>query len=291
MAERTVKRDDLIGRFDDIHLDALGMLDEDERAALREWLDMLPASAREQIVREQARLAATAPTAGVREDHVAALREHIVAAILSAAAEGVPIEPAAAGSTSGANARLNGRAKSHDAVTGAPSPKRHASGRSRPRVHPAWRATAIALSVAVVGLFAVQSQLQQSYAAIESEGIVAAVVEAFGPDAEELLFDEDVRRITFSGAENRPQVEASLWVLDDDMHLLLGYKQAITARRLALMPIDATGRISGKALVEFAPEGVLQRVELPRMDDPPRRVALVALGENGTTILLRATVA
>ena len=53
---------DLVQRFEDVHLDALGLLDEEDREALEAWMATLPQEARLRLRDEQSRLAEAAPT-------------------------------------------------------------------------------------------------------------------------------------------------------------------------------------------------------------------------------------
>lgn len=269
-------------RFDDIHLDALGMLDDDDRVALDAWWASLPPAAQEHFRNEQRRLALTAPM--VATEPGADLRVKVLQAVLAAATERERQgEPATQG-------------------IGRSDLRRHAPGRPAAaamrgrRVHPMWRAATFGLAVCVIGVVAFHVQSQTFMEGIRQQASLASLIEAAGGEhVQTVLFSDSVRPVMFSAEPGVSGLKASLWFRNDDRvaYLYVGGRPPQSGEvRYRLAVVDADGNVAKESIESFAANGVIQQVQFSahRLDGV-RRVALIAVRDGVDTVLMTADLA
>lgn len=171
-------------------LDALGLLDDQEREAFDRAFAAAPASIQAQLRREQTRLARTdwvpidgEPPAELRDAVLtdvaaAALKDRVMAAVRREM--GAPVQ-------------------------------RHAGGRLHPPIHQArsvsrvWRVGAIASAAATVALAATTLFLQSQYSTLESEirktGTYDSLISTRGFNLQDLVFNDNSRLVHFEAAQ------------------------------------------------------------------------------------------
>jgi len=269
-------------------LDAVGLLDEGEAAAFDAAFRRADPDIRDTIIEEQARLAVSdAFFADVdAPDH---LRERVLAAVYDA----IAARRAGRGSDTPATATT--------AVAEAPKPAavRHAAGHRLPvmarprRVHAAWRAATIGLSVAVVALGAVQFQLQGDYRAFRSEAGVARLIEAIGVEhIRDTLLDPSTLRSAFvADASSAAEAQAAVWMHPEwDVARLYCYRLPQSpAATYRVVELDDAGN-EVRTLQTFRSAGLLDDVSVP-LDARPRtvRLAIVMDADGSSTRLMSTT--
>lgn len=178
-------------------LDALGMLEGEEREAFEAAFEAAAPAIQAQVRAEQARCAMAAhefsdvePPAELRERVLGAIRAEILAG-----AGNAEDEPAGSMTESGL-----GRAVVASGVVG------RVDGRSRsPRVSPAWRAGALGLATAAAVLlaafFSVTRQMESLKQVAKDDRSLEAISKMLGGDiAVEAIFGSDAERFVFAAA-------------------------------------------------------------------------------------------
>ncbi len=167
-------------------LDALGLLDDQEREAFDRAFVAAPASIQAQLRREQARLARTdwVPIDG---EPPAELRDAVLTDVAAAALKDRVM----------AAVRREMNAPAH----------RHGAGRLHPPIRPVrsvsrvWRVGAIASAAATVALAATTLFLQSQYSTLESEirktGMYNSLVSTRGFNLQDLVFNENSHLVHF----------------------------------------------------------------------------------------------
>lgn len=280
--------------FETAGLDALGVLDDDERREFAAALAAAPVAVQRQVLAEQARslwIESWLPDAEAGGD----LRRRVVQAVMRdvAASRAAP----AAGSTSTARSRFFAAAGDESGASSAADADRrlrHASQIARlargKRVHALWRASALALGAAVVVLGALHLQVQRDVATIANEGDVAQLIDRLGMShTVDSLFDPQTTRVYFAATDAAPDAKAVLLVEGDgaSARLLVHRLPPTTSGAFRLVMLSESGTVEGE-LARFENDGALTAVNLAAALAPGTRLAIVAGSE--TTPLLTAVV-
>lgn len=299
---------ELSSRFDDIHLDALGLLDDPDRLAFEAWLASLPKAARRQVRWEQARLAMTAP--GIDAQVPGDLRQHAIVAIIEACREerlaaasaddravlaevGVGVNPAVGRELSASNgqhsegsagvrrhrAHSRGEDESHRWSSGVDAA---GSGRRNVRVHGSWRAATIVLSVAMVAMTAVYAQLREISGNVSMQNELGALIEKGGGHLGSLLFDPSSQRVMFDrAAEDLGPTRAMILIAEDESKTPIFIERLAQPKgsRLMVCAVNERNEVVGEALAVFEPDGVLQRVYVDLRLAITDRLAIVAANQ------------
>lgn len=258
--------------FELCQLDALGLLDDQERAVFDAAFLAAAPEIRAQLRREQARWVSTdfigvdaVPPEGLREAvltdvGVAAMRERVLAAVHEEIARSTVVEPA---------------------TVGAPVPSvAHGAGRSVPTIRPVrrvsrlWRATALGFASATVGLAAATLHLRERFDSLESsvrQEIELSALASVPGGTHDLLFNrKEFTMYVFAPATEGFKGEASIDVDPKEGKGRLYCLNLPTdgRKRYTLVALDASGeRLMGpsgrpEVLCEvFTPKGGLQVVQ------------------------------
>lgn len=243
--------------FEMAQLDALALLDEDERADFAAALAEAPAALREQVLREQARFADLRqflPDVAPPPE----LRGKVVDAVLRAAAEDRPVR--------------------HE-----PRPGRHVRPvRRGARVSPAWRGAAIGFAAASLTLGLSTLYLWSEHERIDSEvsnsALVQSIVENFGVEyVQRALFDIETRRVVFRPAGESAVGRASIFTnpaWKESRLFCLELPGPSDGRSYRVVALDDNDRITA-TIAEFRSTGALMSSGLPLDLHGARRLAII----------------
>ncbi len=241
-------------------IDALGLLDEEDHAAFVAGLESAPATLRELIIAEQARVAAEGlllPDAEPGD----ALRRRVLGRITAGIESGRRAEePAPA------------RAVSH---TRADRPSRPPRLQRARRVSPAWRISSISLAVAVVVLSVLHVQLKQEFDDVRDGAQISMLIGAVGvDDIEATLFDASSRRYQFTPVGDVGRARAMLWHLPDNgkARLYIANFPTVTGYRLVVLGDDDRPI---EELASFEADGLLSGVDVAIDRKGPVRLAIL----------------
>ncbi len=167
------------------HLDALGLLDQDEQRAFEQAFARAPAAVRDQVRAEQARWATTLPNLSDAQPP-ADLRDRVLVAV-GEAMEVSRFNPAQADHDSEVIATLG-------VARGGAS-----GGREVARVSPAWRAAALGFATAAAVLFAafvsMSRQAEQLGQRLQNDVALGALAEGLGAKSfDQTVFAASTRR-------------------------------------------------------------------------------------------------
>ena len=274
--------------LDDVQLDALGLLDDDDRAALDAWLETLPEPRREQIRQEQERLTLTAPMIG--SDGSIATPESLRRAVVEAVLAAIESERDAASSEDDGHRRRAATTRRHTA--GGARPQRHV----RRRVHPMWRAATLGLAVALVGAVMFHAQTQRYVQNMENTASLSGMFDVFGSaQVEAMLFEGSMRRVTFVAADGAFEgMGASVWLgeADDEAMLFTCRLPDGPGVSYRIAELDDAGNAMDSSIARFEADGVITRVALKRTLVPTRgRIALVRMSDEGEKVVMTANLA
>lgn len=250
-------------------IDALGLLDDDERRAFDAAFDRAPAALQRQIREDQGRLLA-ADGLFPKGTPADALRDKSIRAVQAA---------------------MEADRKKADAEPARARRAAHAAGRAAPkirqprRVHGAWRASALALAVAVVALAAVQLRLQRDYSNLSAEAGLAQLIDTIGTARlQDTLISTSSRRIAFSPAKaTNSTAAATLWVNEDTGAAWI-YTYRLPGEDGAtykVVTLDENDNVVGDEITSFANSGVLAGVTLSTDITPGSRLGIVLVAANG----------
>lgn len=285
----------LTEQLDDVHLDALGLLDEHEQIAFRQWLDQVPEEVRQSLIAEQARLSASAPGIDGVSPPVE-LRARVIRAVLEAvrhdALQG-------SGQVAKQESRDTSRSPNHaphasvEHGSHAARSRRVARHRGGTRVHRWWRTVAIGASVATLGMLVVHTQLTSAYRDVSRLQSLEGLINAFGADhLREMLFNESVVRVSLRATDPNSKVEASIWINPDRNHGLLVISHAgLATANLRVVALDDEDQPIGDPLVDFRSTGVMQTVAFTFDREMSGRIGVVAVQPDGTELLLAGALA
>jgi len=241
-------------------LDALGLLDEQERETFDRALEAAPQPIREQVAREQGRIAAADDDLLPQVEPPLGLRARVVSAVLGAL----------------------DRAGSERDVVGRIAP---GAWSLRRNVSPLWRAACLAFATATISLLVAGYHVRQSYehtVATFADGALAQqIARELGPNFVDVLLSPSAQHVAFQPAlaastdANQASGEALL-MLDSEARigLIVVRNLPVLEGEYELVLLDADANVR-ETLVRFRSDGALQS----RPIDPEtlRRGALIAI--------------
>lgn len=247
-------------------IDALGLLDDEERVAFERGVASAPATLREMIREEQARMAdisALLPEV----DPDPSLRERTISRIA--------LEIERKHGAGGASAPA--RRVAHAAGASVDRPVRLQRAR---RVNPAWRIAAVGMSVAVVALSVVQVQMRRQIDSVSEDASASALIDSAGTGhIEDVLFNETVERYYLRPVGNVGNAKATLLINRDRGSSCLHYGNFANGATYRLVVLDDAGEAVSE-LCSFKAEKLISNIafDMP-FGDEPMRIAIIVDGE------------
>lgn len=240
-------------------IDALGLLDDDDHAAFVAGLENAPATLRELIRAEQARVAASGLSLP-DVDPGDALRRRTLDRI--------------AGDIARKHA-APARAVSHASSPRQPRQPRPPRLQRARRVNPAWRVSAIALAVASVVLGVLHVQLKQEFDAVRDGAQISMLIGAVGvDDIEATLFDASSRRYQFTPVGEVGRARAMLWQMPDSGKARLYIANFSTVSGYKLVVLDGDDK-PVEEIAAFQADGLLSGVDVSISRTGPVRLAIL----------------
>ncbi len=203
------------------HLDALGLLDEEESRAFERSFLSAPPAIQARIRSEQGRISASESMLPSIEAP-SGLRERVLAGVAAAIAlqAGQASTAEAAASQPGPSAVVQHASTREAAARAVLSDAMDVSGR-RHRVAPAWRAAALGLLTACVvlggSLIKVYSDSDRAMRSLTDQRSQESILALFGNSTQmrDVLFSTDTRRVIFTPVDDAPdaaRAEAAVFV-------------------------------------------------------------------------------
>ncbi|MFK7884638.1 MAG: hypothetical protein AB8F26_10705 [Phycisphaerales bacterium] len=230
-------------------LHALGMLEDDERAAYESALESAAPAIRQRVFAEARRMADLGDLLP-DEEPSSQMRDMVLAAVRAAMREQEVEQRLATGAIAG---RIQ-----HQPI------KRAVSQPSLPRgnrVHAVWRAAAIGLAAATVALTVVAAQNREVYNQLDNELLLSQAYDTMGAEfVKSMIMDENSTRVAFSSVSNTANANAAVWHNADWNTALLfvdNLKPAANADPYRLVVLDSDGNIV-REVTEFVPTGELE---------------------------------
>lgn len=274
--------------------DALGLLDDAERASFDRAFAAAPSSVRELIRAEQASVAELGlvlpdvdPDPAMRAKVLARIRAEIeraqtapAAAAGSAATRGAGVRTAShgAGDRSGSGLGFASR----------PEPRSLGLRRAK-RVSAFWRVAAVGASVGAVVLAVLQVQLRQEFRALESRSEIASLIDAIGIEhVEDALFnDHTTQRVQFAAVGSVGRAEAMLLRNPDRDKSRLYVMNLASRTSYRVVALDEAGEVSGE-IASFESDDLLTGVDvaLPGAAGEMVRVAIMSEGDDPTVLFV-----
>ncbi|MEX2217525.1 MAG: hypothetical protein WD749_02095 [Phycisphaerales bacterium] len=244
-------------------LDAMGLLDEEERIAFELAFRGAAPAVQAQVRREQTRLSRIEDFLP-RVDAPAGLRAAVIEAVR---------REIAAGQAASMNPALL-----------------VAESMVRPRtINPLWRTAALGLAAAAIVFGITTFQWQARYKEItdqlQANGFLEAIQKELKGDAgfiQSVLFSKDTRRVVFSG-ENGYKGEASLFLNPEWKDKARFFCRSINSgngKTLKLALIDQNDRII-EELATFTSQGELLPLEVPIASGKRGKIAVMTSGKSG----------
>ena len=232
-------------------LDALGLLDDNERAAFEAAFTAAPPALQAQIRREQSRLCTIEGILPVVQPDPA-LRARVVASV-SAAAREAAAELAAASTA---------RPAPFDA---APIPPIMGTR----RVSPLWRGAALGFATAAVVMAVATLQLHGRFSELQrqarSDALITEILKTYSSRVlEDSLFDQRTTRVVLTASDPAQQGKASVWLNPEWDHAQFYCLNlpARDGRTYRVVVLDDQNRVVN-TLAEFNSNGGLMNRELP----------------------------
>lgn len=233
-------------------LDALGLLDDQEREAFDRAFAAAPASIQAQLRREQTRLARTdwVPIDG---EPPAELRDAVLTDVAAATLKDRVIASVRREMGSGA--------------------VRHAGGRLHPPIHAPqsvsrlWRVSAVAAAAAAVAMAATTLFVQSQYATLESEmrkgQVIDSITSTRGFNLQDLVFNDGTRLVHFESDAQHPFAgSASAFVDRNAEKIRIFYKNfAKSDAQYRVVALDEHGEEIGQ-VAEFYADAKVGYAEL-----------------------------
>jgi hypothetical protein len=252
-------------------LDALGLLEPNEREAFERAFGSASPSIQRQVVREQRRLAAdesllpdVEPSANLRERVVAAVRE---------AMSSVRVD-----SPSDVLARI------------LPDPVS-----MRRNVTPLWRAACIAFASATIMLllagFSLQQEIQRAMSAREDANFAAIMTQDLGPEFADALLSPKAQRVAFSKAEGTRRGNAAIYYdPESELAYLVCNDMDVYDGSYTLAVVDENGTVQ-EELTTFAYRGGISGRSMEITQKLASGMTLAILAPQTDTPLMVATLA
>lgn len=188
-------------------LHALGMLDDDERAAYESALEAAPPALRSRVLEEARRMGDLGDLLP-DEQPTAELRELVLAAVRAAMRE-QEVEQRLATAPAGVIGRIEHAPQYAPRGTAQPRLVRGA------RVHAVWRAAAIGLAAATVALTVVAANIRGTYRQLDNELLLADLYDRMGVDmVDSILHDAGSTKLacfTPASAEITESSRLTVW--------------------------------------------------------------------------------
>lgn len=269
MSRNTAKTNDLLELAS---LDALGLLDEEERRAFESAFRAAPESLRAQLRREQRRLTNVDDLLPAIEPP-ASLRDRVIAAVRAAFGASVDREADVVASIAPRAWSIRGS------------------------VTPLWRAACIGFATATVVLLALGYNLQREYqhtlVAFRDGEISSEIAKSLGPQFVQVLLNENAEQIRFTRASQRTDEEPvgqAIVMLDPvsktGLLVCKGLEGVDGEYRLVL--VDDAGAAKA-TLARFATKGELMSRPIKDVDvEPGMKMAILAPltgGASGAPVL------
>lgn len=265
-------------------LDALGLLDEQDREAFERAFDAAPAPLQTQLRREQARLCrvdALLPQVDLPESLWPRVRDAVRQAQLTAASDAqATMLSAHAGMATHAGTDRTAR----------PLPMARAAGVSR-----LWRAASIGFATAAVVLGAalvhLRATAERQTETSNENGVMNALVQGFGREfVQEMLTGPDTMKYAMTPAQEG-RYRAAIWTDPRWPRAQLYCEVAATpGHTIRLVELDAAGAVV-RELDEFESNGSMLQRQIRLEGVEPRQLALVSAvrGQSASTgtIVLR----
>lgn len=260
--------------FEQAMLNALSLLDEDEMEAFETAWRAAPRELQAELIRQEA-LAVDFRDTLPEGEPPAQLRERVRAAVRAAVGE------RAATGENGPRARVHGPQSDRRPGSGRAAGRSAALGsvlfRGR-RVHHLWRAVAIGLAVAVVGLGALQVHVIRQTTAAGDLAATGELLDRLGPDARELLFGDTVERRRLTATDAAGDAVAVLWRnTDTGVGRLLCSDLEPVGGAYRVVALNASGRIE-RELATLQASGSIASASVPSL---PRGTTLAVLPPAG----------
>lgn len=236
-------------------LHALGLLEDDERAAYEAAFDVAPAAVQRRV-REEARRMADLGDLIPEVEPSAELRDVVVAAVRAAMREDENESRIAV--QSGGVAPVIGRI---DSTTPAPvratsQPKLSTS----PRVHRVWRVAAVGFAAASIAMGVVMVNINQTMQQAQSRALVDSLYDQIGAQyLESTIFDANTRRVALTSTDNTSKAVAAVWYNPDwdSARLFVKNLAGEQNKPLRLVVLDEDDNIV-QVIKTFTPTGELE---------------------------------
>lgn len=236
-------------------LHALGLLDDDERAAYEAAFDAAPVAVQKRV-REEARRMADLGDLIPEVEPSAELRNVVVAAVRAAMRE-EENETRIAVQAAGA-APVIGRI---DPSTPAPS---RATSQPRlstsPRVHRVWRVAAVGFAAASIAMGVVMVNINQTMQQAQSRALVDSLYDQIGAQyLESTIFDANTRRVALTSTDTTSKAVAAVWYNPDwdSARLFVKNLAGQQNKPLRLVVLDEDDNIV-EVIKTFTPTGELE---------------------------------
>ncbi len=254
-------------------LDALGLLDDDERESFDRAFKAAPPALQAQVRREQTRIAKDESLLPAVESP-AGLRARVLAAVRDAMERvGGQEQPAAV------------------------LPAIQASS----GVSPIWRMAAIGAVAATLVLGFTQLEMARSYEtindAIESNVLTTTIARDFGVRVERALMDQDTRLVHFAPVSAGTDVAGEAVVILNDRDMtgeLLAVDLPQRSGVYQLVLVDSAGEVVGDAILDFeinsATQRLIQQLDLSTLAEVQEEIRLQILAPqaDGDAAMLRS---
>ena len=251
--------------------DALGLLDDDDRAAFDGAFAGAPAAVRELVWAEQARIAEmglelpdVSPDPSLRASFLARVRAELERA------QRVPVTGQSEATT---------RSVSHGAPASGP---RSLGLRRARRVNSKWRIAAIGASVAMVALAVLQVQLRQDFDELQQRSEIAALIDGIGIEhvGDALFGDASTQRVQFTpvGVVGRAQ---AMLLRNPDRDTSRLYVMNLESRTAyTLVAVDEHNTPLGE-VASFETDDLLTGVDIDLPGNPGETVRFAIMSTSG----------
>ncbi|MEM0983112.1 MAG: hypothetical protein AAGI17_04075 [Planctomycetota bacterium] len=260
--------------FEQAVLDAMGVLEHDELEEFEQaWRDA-PVELKRQLVRQQAFLTDLQDLLP-EVDPPAVLRERVLVSVRRA------MEEASASRSGGAARRsvTHGSGEASRAVSGRTAAPGSSLFRGR-RVHHLWRAVALGLAVAVVGLGTLQTYMARQISRARDVAAFGVIIDELGPEhVYDFLMDPNTERLALTPTAAAGDATAVLWRSADGESgrvIASGLKASNGGYRV--VALDDRGRIE-RQLAELQADGAFSSATVPMISAGLRLAILPPEGQ------------
>jgi hypothetical protein len=238
-------------------LHALGMLDDDERAAYESALEAAPPALRNRVLEEARRMGDLGDLLP-DEQPTAELRELVLAAVRAAMREQeverrIAAAPPVAGRIDPAMSRHAAR------VTAQPRLPRGT------RVHAVWRAAAIGLAAATVALTVFSVNIRGTYRQLDNELLLSDLYDRMGAEyVDSMIFDAKSVKVAFSPVDPSVTASVAAWTNPDwssQRLFIKNLKAQPNNEPYRLVVLDAEGNIV-REVTQIQTTGEFQNLEI-----------------------------